>query len=123
MNLLPIFREGASRCSGKDLEAGGGVHEGLVDRFFNELAVSVQAIPDAPVFGLGLGLGTNAGAGLVSGERGFLISEGEWGRVILESGPFLGVAYIALRFAILWQLSVVSFKSLRQGFILCLCCS
>ena len=114
LNLLPVFREGIEVQQGR-FEAGGGVHEGIVDRFFNELIDALVATPDAPLFGLGLGLGTNAGAGLVTGERGFLMAEGEWGRVIMESGPVLGIGYILLRFAILWRIWVMARKSFSKG--------
>jgi len=114
LSLLPVFREGLEVQQGR-FESGGGIHEGIVDRFLNELIVSLQACPSAPLLGLGLGLGTNAGSGMVTGERGFLISEGEWGRVIIESGPVLGIAFIALRFAILWRIWTAAIRSLRMG--------
>jgi len=114
MNLLPVFREGIEVQEGR-FEAGGGVHEGIVDRFFGELVDALVACPDAPLAGLGLGLGTNAGAGMVSGERGFLISEGEWSRVIMESGPVLGIGYIVLRFAMLYRIWIVCTESFRKG--------
>ncbi|MGB8353046.1 MAG: hypothetical protein WCD79_04090 [Chthoniobacteraceae bacterium] len=114
MSLLPVFREGIA-VQEERFEEGGGVHEGIVDRFFGELVDAVIACPDAPILGLGLGLGTNAGAGMVSGERGFLLSEGEWSRVIMESGPVLGLGYIALRFAILYRIWVVAKESFRKG--------
>ena len=114
MSLLPVFREGLEVQEGR-FESGGGVHEGIVDRFFSELGDALITAPDAPLFGIGLGLGTNAGSGMVTGERAFLISEGEWGRVIVESGPVLGLGYIALRFAMLWRIWVVAKKSFSNG--------
>ena len=99
-------------------EAGGGVHEGIVDRFFGDLMSSFDAFGVTPLMGLGLGLGTNAAAGLLGGERQFLLSEGEWGRVIMESGPILGIAFIVLRFAMLFNIWSEAMKSLRAGYSL-----
>lgn len=117
MSFVPAFRLGL-RVQEERFEASGGVHEGIVDRFFGELVSSLDACSYAPLFGMGLGIGTNAGAGLLSGERQFLLAEGEWGRVILESGPILGMAFIVLRFGILAKLLSVSMRSLRQGYAL-----
>lgn len=114
MSFLPSFQEGLMVHRDR-FEGGGGIHEGLVTRFLAELTDSFGVFLKAPILGLGLGLGTNAGAGLVSGERQFLLSEGEWGRVIAESGPLLGVAFIVLRwgiFALLWNASL---RKLREG--------
>lgn len=52
-----------------------------------------------PIFGLGLGLGTNAGAKLLGGDMfsfGFN-GEVEWERLIGESGFLLGLAIISIR--------------------------
>jgi len=114
MSFLPVFREGVM-VQQERFEAGGGVHEGIIDRFFGELISSLDGFLNAPLMGLGLGLGTNAAAGLVSGERQFLLSEGEWGRVILESGPILGGGILILRFAILGHLWIAAMRSLRRG--------
>jgi hypothetical protein len=114
MSSLPVFQEGLEVQEAR-FEGGGGVHEGIVERFVGELVSSFDAISTTPVLGLGLGVGTNAGSGLLNGERQFLLSEGEWGRLILESGPILGIAYLALRFWILYDLCVAGFQSLQRG--------
>lgn len=111
---VPVFKEGIE-VHKERFEAGGGIHEGLIDRFFNELITSFSACYVTPFLGMGLGLGTNAGAGLVSGSRQFLLSEGEWGRVIMESGPILGISYIVLRFGIFFDLLAASFRSMKRG--------
>ena len=117
MSRIPVFHEGLM-VHEERFEGGGGIHEGLVMRFFDELVNSFNACATTPLLGLGLGVGTNAGAGLLSGERQFLFSEGEWGRVICESGAVLGLAYIALRFAIFFRVLGVSLKSYRERYAL-----
>lgn len=114
LSLFAFFREGLM-VQRTRFEGGGGIHEGLIERFFGELMASVEAGSTAPLLGLGLGLGTNAGAGLVSGSRQFLLSEDEWGRVILESGPILGGAFIVLRFGILVHLWKAGMRKLQSG--------
>jgi hypothetical protein len=114
MGWLPSFQQGLM-VQQERFESSGGVHEGIVNRFVDELVNSFGACSTAPILGLGLGLGTNAGAGLVSGERQFLLAEGEWGRLILESGPLLGIAFILLRLGILVHLWNASLRKLREG--------
>lgn len=53
-----------------------------------------------PLIGYGLGMGTNVGAYLLMKEKIFLLSEGEWARIVMESGPILGFAVI------MWRLSL-----------------
>ena len=74
----------------------------------------VRAITDTPLLGQGLGMGTNVAAGLLYGKRDFLLAEGEWERVVRESGPILGFFYIGLRLAILGYLCRLA---LRGGWI------
>ena len=96
------------------LQGGGGVKEGLVDRYIGTL-LPFDAFENAPIFGYGLGMGTNAAAGLLTGDRGFLLAENEWDRVILESGLLLGLAYIVLRVAITLHATKVALIQLRYG--------
>jgi hypothetical protein len=59
-------------------------------------------------------MGTNVGAGLATGTLQFLLAEGEWARVILESGPVLGLAFIALRVGIAIYLLRRALRALRE---------
>jgi hypothetical protein len=47
-----------------------------------------------------------------------LLTEGEWGRVILESGPILGVAFLLWRTILTFRLGLFSFRQLKRGEIL-----
>ena len=49
-------------------------------------------------------MGTNVGSVLLTGGRTFLIAEGEWGRVLGEQGPILGLGVIILRLALSFQM-------------------
>lgn len=82
------------------LETGGGIQHGMLYRIFSEMLSPFHIIGQTPLFGKGLGMGTNVAAGLLFGERGFLLAESEWERVVLESGPLLGFTYIAFRLVI-----------------------
>lgn len=87
-----VFTERFSNASISE----GGLEGTLIDRFLGGMygAVTNEA---ASFWGSGLGLGTNAGAMIMTGERNFLVSEGEWGRLIGEMGFLIGMIVIIIR--------------------------
>jgi hypothetical protein len=93
---------------------GGGLEHGIVLRLVGDLVAPFDAAADTPLFGRGLGLGTNAASGLLIGERTFLLAEGDWERVVRESGPILGFAFIGLRLAIVIHLGSASLRALNR---------
>ncbi|RYZ30145.1 MAG: hypothetical protein EOO10_03855 [Chitinophagaceae bacterium] len=68
-----------------------------------------------PFFGKGLGMGTNVGAMLLSGEKEFLVAEEEWPRIIGEMGPLLGVLTLLVRMLVSLFISISAFKKLSFG--------
>jgi hypothetical protein len=93
----------------------GGVQEALVGRVLSELSGGVSMDQSNLILGAGLGMGTNAGARLLTGETRFLIAEGEWGRVTGELGLPLGLAFIGIRVALgLWLLRMAWARA-REG--------
>jgi hypothetical protein len=96
-------------------EVEGGVGGVLMDRFLGGLWTALANAGDIPILGLGLGLGTNAGAKLLTGERFFLVSEGEWARIIGEMGPILGLALIAVRVALAITIIYAGIRSWRHS--------
>lgn len=89
-------------------EAEGGLNSVFLDRFLGGMIEAVYNAPDLPFFGYGLGMGTNAGSALLTGDRAFLISEQEWGRVIGELGLLMGFIVVIIRI-------FFSFKTARRG--------
>lgn len=85
-------------------ETEGGLEGVFVDRFLGGM---YGAINDEKFqfWGAGLGMGTNAGAKILTGgDRKFLISEGEWGRLIGEMGLIMGMIVILIRGTVVMQL-------------------
>ena len=117
LSFSPIFKEGLL-VQHERFTGSGGFREGILDRFVSDLSLGFQAASVAPVLGFGLGIGTNAGAGIMTGARNFLLAEGEWARVVMESGPLLGFAFIGLRLAILIYLLRQSIRALNRGILL-----
>jgi hypothetical protein len=110
---LADFRAGLDVNKGR-FDDAGGLKEGILDRWLGDFDYAWYAEKTVGWLGAGLGLGTSVGAGLATGTRQFLLAEGEWERIIKESGPVLGVAFIALRLAILRKLLRASLRALRE---------
>ena len=74
---------------------------------------------DFPFFGMGIGMGTNAGARILVGRSDrFLVSEGEWGRLVGEMGSILGTFVLLIRVAICIKILVEGYKGLKVNNIL-----
>lgn len=97
-------------------EIEGGIEGTLIDRFMGGMFSAISDSDDLPFWGRGVGMGTNMGAQLLVGDRtNFLISEGEWGRIIGEMGILLGLLFIATRLVFISNLALSSYKTLRSG--------
>lgn len=90
----------------------------FLDRFLGGTISAIEHADQLPFWGLGLGMGTNVGAKLLTGSTTYLIAEGEWARVIGEQGILLGFAIILCRLLLVAELFVKSFKALVKDNIL-----
>jgi hypothetical protein len=70
---------------------------------------------EIPLFGEGIGIGTNVGAQLLTGERAFLVGEGAWPATLGELGPIFGLFLILYRVALTVTLGVWALIFSRQG--------
>jgi hypothetical protein len=96
--------------------AEGGISGTIIDRFLGGMVGAITDIDDShAILGQGIGMGTNVGAQLLSGKTDFLIAEGEWGRIIGESGMLFGLFIILARISMTASISIQCLKSLRQG--------
>ncbi len=99
--------------SGIDVIQGRGFTS-IITRVLLEF-YPVGQVAQAPFLGYGLGTGTLAGRFLIPTGGPVLHSEGEWGRVIVESGVFLGFAYLLLRVFLFSSIGWLSLKHARQN--------
>ena len=116
---LPVFNEGVQILSDRFTVTAEAEEKtiagGLFARLFIGFAEGFYLLGQAPIGGYGLGIGTNGGAKFLTGRAMFLLTEGEWGRVVLESGPILGFAYLLWRTLLTAKLGLLSFRKLARG--------
>jgi hypothetical protein len=100
-------------------DAEGGVVRGVIaDRYLGSLIRSATGTSNIPFFGFGMGMGTNVGSQILTGDTQFLIAEGEWGRLVGEMGAVMGLSVIFIRLALSIKLARASFRSLKKGNLL-----
>ncbi|NEU67444.1 hypothetical protein GK091_11175 [Spirosoma agri] len=99
-------------------ESEGGLEGVFIDRFLGGMYNALVNSTDLPFFGYGLGLGSNVGSQLLTGQRTFLVAEQEWGRIIGELGALLGIFVIFLRVLFAFKLAILSYKKLQKDDVL-----
>ena len=119
---LPSFKEGvdvlAERFTTSAEAAETTVVGGMVQRVLEEFTDPFKYINKVPFWGYALGLGTAGGARFLVGQGALLLTENEWMRIIGESGPLLGLAFILWRVALTAKLFFASLRSLKGGEVL-----
>ncbi len=109
--VLNVFNTRFERAN----ESEGGLESVLLDRYLGGLASALMEAPNKKISGVGLGYGTNVGSVLLTNNKSFLISEGEWGRMIGEMGPILGIWMILIRLFIGLKTTVHSYRMLSDN--------
>lgn len=121
LSLFDIFSIGVEAFSTR-LErantAEGGIESVFLDRYLGGLINALSTSTNQPFLGYGLGYGTNVGSSILTNKRSFLISEGEWGRLIGELGPVLGIGIILIRLLMSIKLTSWAWQYLKINDIL-----
>ncbi len=118
LRFLPVTQEAwivfMDRWNQAASEVQGDAWGSLTDRVATGFTAPFELMMDVPFFGHGIGVGSNVGAKLLSGKLGFLLSENEWERAMLELGPLVGLGFIGLRVALTLHLFILSWGAFRQ---------
>jgi hypothetical protein len=122
VSRLPIFKEGFQILSDRFTSAAEATDTtivgGTIERVINDFTEGFKNINTFPSFGYGIGIGTNVGGRILVGRSAILLGESEWTRVLAESGPVLGAAFLLWRTLLVLQLGRWSFAALKQGNVL-----
>lgn len=114
-----IFNEGFEVLSTRFNEVAEAsersIGVGAVYRMLGDFGEGFYALVHAPFLGYGLGIGTNAGAKFLTGAQVFLLAESEWARIILESGPVLGTAFVLWRVGLVIAIARLCLRSVKLG--------
>jgi hypothetical protein len=88
----------------------GGVQSVFLDRFLGGAISAVVNSTQFPFWGVGLGMGTGVGSMILTGKVTFLVSEGEWGRIIGEMGPLFGIIVALMRVVLSLKITRYAYK-------------
>jgi len=116
---FPVFDESKdaflARWEQSTSKQYGGVSGSIVGRVVLDFTGPFFWNAEIPFFGYGIGAGTQFGVQLLYRDKGFDLGEGEWYRLIAESGLLLGTLYIAWRFWITVNLGRFTIIAFRKG--------
>jgi hypothetical protein len=120
LSSFSIFHDGAEQLTERiaDGAANGEDTGGFASRYMNTMLSPLITMGDVPLFGNGLGLGTNAAAGMLHGEREFIGPEDEWGRLIFECGPIFGLLLCIFRVALTLAIAHRAYAAFQNDNIL-----
>lgn len=122
LSRVPILKEGFQILSDRFTSAAEAAETtvvwGMIDRVISGFTEGLRHIDKVPFFGVGLGIGTNVGGRILVGRPAFLLNENEWSRVLAETGPILGLAFLLWRTFLTFQLGRLSFIALRRDNLL-----
>lgn len=116
LSRLPLFSQAIDVFMSRWIDPGtdsGGMSDILLRNLATYLNVP-NYVMDAPLLGHGIGMGSNVAARLLYGAPDINLAEEEWGKNILEMGPFLGLAFIAFRFALAFHLGRRAWDALKE---------
>jgi len=120
LSSLSVVQEGVGQLNQRIDDAGNveGGAGGFVARFFNSMLTPVMTMGQVPLFGYGLGLGTNAAAGLFQTDDVLYWPEAEWDRLIFECGPIFGFLLCIFRLALTLAVAKRAYDAYRRDNIL-----
>lgn len=85
------------------------------DRILAGFTRPLASLESTPVFGYGIGLGTNVGAQRISGQLTFLVGEGAWDATMGELGLPLGLAFLLWRLSLALWVSRLALRASARG--------
>lgn len=128
-NYVAIFNVGTEvfmhrvDAANKSTGAGGGLKESILLRMVDDFLGPFIDFFNNPILEGNLGMGTNAGAQMLTGKTVFLVSETEFGRLVGEQGILFGGGIILVRLILALKITVQSWKLPKEDrllpFILC----
>ncbi len=100
LSSMQVVQTGTEQLQQRIKDANGTESDsgGFVGRFAGSVLEPILSADEAPIFGYGLGIGTNAGAAMSHADLYW--PEGEWDRLIFECGPIFGILLCIFRVAL-----------------------
>jgi hypothetical protein len=128
-NYVEIFSLGTEvfmdrvEAANKSTGSEGGLKDSILLRVADDIVRPFVNLFSQPMFAGNLGMGTNAGAQMLTGKISFLVSETEFGRLVGEQGIVFGGGIMFLRIFLTISIAIRSWKLPKEErllpFILC----
>ena len=121
LSQISVFQTAINAFSSRFESASkyeGGVSGSFFGRYIGGYLQPFKDLDQQPFFGYGIGMGTSAGSQLLTGKVSYLIAEDEWGRLVGEMGPLLGLGAILIRIGFCVMVFVLGYKKMAAGDLL-----
>lgn len=115
--FLGPFRESFDAI-GARFESAAEIEGSPIKRAFAPMLAFVDRLLTSPIIGHGVGLGTGGGSQLAMGKASITLAEDEWSRLVMESGPLFGLAYIIYRIVFTISLTRQAMSNARDNNLL-----
>jgi hypothetical protein len=118
LSFSKTFQEGTAAFADRwqtSASQGGGATNAVVFRFLDDIISPIQIGFEAPLFGYGIGIGSNFGAKMLLGRFGFIAGEGEFERMVYENGLILGWSFLMWRILIVIYLARAAWISFKES--------
>jgi len=114
LSTFSVFQEGTQQLTQRfqDTAGQGEDAKGMVARYAGSMTGPFDDLQDLPLFGHGLGIGTNAAAGMLRGQREFIGPEAEWGRLFYECGSVFGSLLCIFRILLTFVIAKAAYDAL-----------
>ncbi len=118
-----VFMHRVEAANDSNSSSDGGLKESILLRMYNDFMGPIVDLLNQPLFAGNLGMGTNAGAKMLTGKVDYLIAESEFGRLAGEQGIIFGGGLIFLRIFFAASIAIQSWKLPKEEkllpFIIC----
>ena len=112
---MPVFDDARDAFLSRWTSSTEDFKSSIIDRTLGDFMRPFVSDRDIPIFGFGLGAGTQVGLQLLSGARSFALGESDWERIVCELGKMFGILFLLWRVALTIGLGRSAMRAFRNG--------
>jgi len=114
-SLIPVFDDARDAFLSRWTSSTEDFKSSIIDRTLGDFMRPFVSDRDIPIFGFGLGAGTQVGLQLISQTRSFALGESDWERIVCELGKMFGILFLLWRVALTIGLGRSAMRAFRNG--------
>jgi len=112
---IPIFDDARDAFLSRWTSSTEDFKSSIIERTLEDFTRPFTSDRDIPIFGFGLGAGTQVGLRLLSQTSSFALGESDWERIVCELGKIFGTLFLLWRVVLTVDLSRYAIRAFRNG--------